>query len=151
MYKRQDLLVTITGANVTKTAIEELGLEDAYVSQHVALVRPVDTQLSRYIHLCVVCPSHGRRKLEKDAYGAGKPGLNLDNIRSLSIPIPAAVEIDAIMERAAKLLDASKRLESTASTNAERGSRLRQCILKSAFEGRLCKTKLKEFADASSA
>jgi type I restriction enzyme, S subunit len=38
---RNDLLVTITGANVTKAARVALDIEEAYVSQHVGLVRPV--------------------------------------------------------------------------------------------------------------
>ncbi len=35
-----DLLITITGANVTKTAFIGTNIGEAYVSQHVALARP---------------------------------------------------------------------------------------------------------------
>ena len=35
--KTHDLLITITGANVTKSALVRVDLNDAYVSQHVDL------------------------------------------------------------------------------------------------------------------
>ena len=44
--RQHDLLITITGANVTKTALVEKAMGDAYVSQHVALVRLVDARLA---------------------------------------------------------------------------------------------------------
>jgi type I restriction enzyme S subunit len=44
-----DLLVTVTGANVTKTALVDLDLGEAYVSQHVALVRPVDALVALWL------------------------------------------------------------------------------------------------------
>ena len=140
--KHLDLLVTITGANVTKTAIEEFGLEDAYFSQHVALVRPVDTKLTRFMHLFIVCPAHGRRRLEKDAYGAGKPGLNLDNIRTLAVPVAPIAEAEVIVNIAATSLDSSKRVEASALSNEIRSNRLRQAILKNAFEGMLTSQQL---------
>ncbi len=45
LVSRGDLLITITGANVTKTAIVREYPGESYVSQHVALVRPVDSSL----------------------------------------------------------------------------------------------------------
>ena len=46
--KLGDLLVTITGANVGRAAVVEVPLTEAYVSQHVGLIRFVDT---RPVHL----------------------------------------------------------------------------------------------------
>ena len=34
-----------------------------------------------------MAPAGGRAELVERAYGAGRPGLNLDNIRTLSIPL----------------------------------------------------------------
>jgi type I restriction enzyme S subunit len=44
-------------------------------------------QLSRWFLLCLMADAGGRAELVERAYGAGKPGLNLDNIRSLSVPL----------------------------------------------------------------
>ena len=41
----------------------------------------------------------GRAELVERAYGAGKPGLNLDNIRSLSVPLPPLAEQHRIVSK----------------------------------------------------
>jgi restriction endonuclease S subunit len=83
-----DLLITITGANVTKSALVESDLGTAYVSQHVALCRPIKDVLPKFLYWFIVAESAGRKQLTTAAYGAGKPGLNLDNIKSVQINIP---------------------------------------------------------------
>jgi type I restriction enzyme, S subunit len=45
---RGDLLATITGANVAKAALVNVDICEAYVSQHVGLVRLVDPQLGDF-------------------------------------------------------------------------------------------------------
>jgi len=99
-----DLLIVITGAGVTNPALLDHDPGEAYVSQHVGLVRPSDQQLSAWLLLCLMADAGGRSELVERAYGAGKPGLNLDNIRSLSIPLPRlseqhriVAEVDALM------------------------------------------------------
>ncbi|HWB02150.1 MAG TPA: restriction endonuclease subunit S [Verrucomicrobiales bacterium] len=87
-----DLLITITGANVTKTAVVH-GLEEvAFVSQHVALLKPVFRETSAFHFMWIVSPAHGRKQLEQWAYGAGKPGLSLEQIRSLPLAVPPVAE-----------------------------------------------------------
>lgn len=49
-----DLLVTITGANVTKSALVGIDPVEAYVSQHVALVRPTDPEVWGFLYLWTV-------------------------------------------------------------------------------------------------
>ncbi|MBN2452017.1 MAG: restriction endonuclease subunit S, partial [Lentisphaeria bacterium] len=97
LVRRYDILITITGANVTKTAVVCDPIEDAYVSQHVALTRPVDSRMSRYLYYWLVSPCNGRRFLLALAYGAGKPGLNLTNLRELDVPIPPLDEREQIV------------------------------------------------------
>lgn len=87
LVRKGDLLITITGGNVGKCAlVPELDV-DAYVSQHVALIRLNDTSLSEYIHYWIVDTYGGRNYLAQFIYG-DKPGLNLGQVRSIPIPIP---------------------------------------------------------------
>lgn len=132
-----DLLVTVTGANVTKTGFVEQELGDAYVSQHVAMVRLVLPAGVRYIHTWVVCPAHGRRTLEKLAYGAGKPGLNLQQVRSLSVWLPPLAEQAEIVAEVDRRLSVADAAETQVEHALQRAARLRQAILKRAFEGKL--------------
>ena len=118
-----DLLVIITGANVTKAAIVDRPLSEAYVSQHVALIRPVVPELARFMHLSLMNPGWGRRILGKLAYGAGKPGLNLDNLRDLPIAIPPETEVrnvveyvDGLLERRKLVVDAGSKAQKMATS-----------------------------------
>lgn len=134
---QHDILVTITGANVTKAArvIQDPG--EAYVSQHVALIRPVLGDTTPYVYIWVISPAHGRGRLEKAAYGAGKPGLNLDNLRELPIALPPADEQKRIAAEVERRLSVADEAEAVVETNLRRAEQLRQAILRRAFEGRL--------------
>lgn len=108
--RRGDVLVTITGANVTKTALIESDIPEAYVNQHVALARPLLEDTAAFIHLWLVSPAHGRKTLLSDAYGAGKPGLNLSNVRAVPIALPSLAEQRMIVDRARSVLDRADHL-----------------------------------------
>lgn len=135
--KYGDLLITITGANTTKSGWVNTHLEDAYVSQHVALCRPVSDKLSEFIYRFVISSAGGRKKLEKDAYGAGKPGLNLDNVRSLVVPIPSLPEQQEIVRLLDEQFTVIEQNEREIDTALKRSEVLRQSILKKAFSGQL--------------
>jgi type I restriction enzyme S subunit len=98
-----DLLMTITGGNVAKSAIIEEELEDAYVSQHVALIRLIDTSIRKFVHKWLTNKHGGRELLLTSSYGA-KPGLNLLNIRELPIPIGPSSEMNTIVTRVDELM-----------------------------------------------
>lgn len=106
-----DLLVVITGAGVTNPALVDEELGEAYVSQHVAVVRPAVDSISPWILLCLMAPAAGRATLVERAYGAGKPGLNLETIRALLIPFPPLREQQRILSKLGKLMSTCDRLE----------------------------------------
>ena len=134
---KDDLLVTITGANVTKTALVKQQLDEAYVNQHVALIRPVCGELSPYLYFWIISPAQGRRQLEKHAYGMGKPGLNLTNLRELVIALPSLAEQRAIVDEIEARLSVVDKLAETIDTALHQAEALRQSILKQAFAGKL--------------
>ncbi|PYF10729.1 type I restriction enzyme S subunit [Rhodobacter viridis] len=135
--KRGDILITITGANVTKTALVENDLGVAYVSQHVALCRLSGELNPRYVWHFLLSKSGGRKQLEEAAYGAGKPGLNLTNIREVRIPICAPEEQAEIARLLDARLSAAEALEAEIDASLARAEALRQSILKQAFSGKL--------------
>jgi type I restriction enzyme, S subunit len=91
-----DLLITITGANVGKCAQVPLLKGDAYVSQHVALVRVRDTRHTPFLHYWITNTFGGRKYLAKYIYG-DKPGLNLSQVGSIPIPLPPQDAQDRIV------------------------------------------------------
>ena len=135
-----DLLITITGANVTKSALVDREIGEAYVSQHIGLVRPVEAKTAAYLYLWIVSPVHGRRKLIGDAYGAGKPGLNLGNIREMNVAFPPFEEQDEIVRRVEALFRLADKIETRVAAASLRAERLTQAVLAKAFRGELVPT-----------
>jgi type I restriction enzyme S subunit len=132
-----DLLVTITGANVAKAARVEGELSEAYVSQHVGLVRLLEPAMGNFVHIYAVAPSGGRKLLLAAAYGAGKPGLNLDNLRELPIPLAPVAEQDAIIEAVEDQLSVIEHLRDDLDAQVRSAQALRHSILRHAFTGQL--------------
>jgi type I restriction enzyme, S subunit len=128
-----DLLIVITGAGVTNPALLDHDPGEAYVSQHVGLVRPTDQQLSAWLLLCLMADAGGRSELVERAYGAGKPGLNLDNIRSLSIPLPPLAEQHRIVAKVDALMALCDRLEAGLTATAATRRRLLDALLAEAL------------------
>ena len=131
--KRGDLLIVITGAGVTNPALLECDLEEAYVSQHVGLARPTDPQLSPWFLLCLMADAGGRAELVERAYGAGKPGLNLENIRLLQVPLPPLAEQHRIVAKVDELMALCDRLEASLTTSDQTRTRLLEATLAEAL------------------
>ena len=132
-----DLLVTIVGANTGDVCQVPRELPNHFVCQSVALMRPVDIALSDFLTLYLVSPENGQRQYRRYIYGAGRPHLKFDELRMTAIvlpPLPEQRRIVAEVERRLSLVEA---LETAVATNLRRAERLRQSILKRAFEGRL--------------
>ncbi len=135
--QQHDILITITGANVTKSALVEKKIEDAYVSQHVALVRLKDTRLAKFLFHSVVSPAHGRKQLQAAAYGQGKPGLNLENIRDVVVGLPPLPEQQEIVRRVAGLFALADQLEVRLAKARGQVDKLTPSLLARAFAGQL--------------
>jgi type I restriction enzyme S subunit len=118
---RGDILIVITGAGVTNPALLEIDMADAYVSQHVGLVKLRSKEIAPWILLCLMARKGCRDDLVSRAYGAGKPGLNLDNIRTLVAPVPPLAEQRRIIAKVSELMTVCDELETALdSANHER-------------------------------
>ncbi len=134
--EKGDVLIVITGAGVTNPATVDHDLGDAYVSQHVGLARPVDLRLSAWMLLCLMAPTGGREELVARAYGSGKPGLNLENIRSLTVPVPPLAEQARILSMVDSLMALCDRLQASLDAGNTTRSRLLDALLHEALESR---------------
>jgi type I restriction enzyme, S subunit len=128
-----DLLIVITGAGVTNPALLDCDLGEAYVSQHVALVRPVNATLSRWLLLCLMAEDGGRGELLECAYGSGKPGLNLTNLRELSIPLPPLAEQHRIVAKVDELMALCAQLEQQLNAGEQLSRKLLEAVLQEAL------------------
>ena len=80
---------------------------------------------------------HYYNEIRSRASGGVQPNLNLGIIKSTTIPIPPLEEQDRIIERVERYLSVSEEIEQEIERELMRAERLRQSILKQAFEGKL--------------
>jgi type I restriction enzyme S subunit len=130
--QKSDILITITGGNLAKTAVIEEDFEEAYVSQHIALTRLVDTDLARWVHQALITEAGPRGQLLGFSRG-DKPGLNLPNVRHVLIPLPPIAEQVAIVERVEALMTTCRALEAEIERSRTHAAHLLQAVLNEAF------------------
>lgn len=130
-----DLLMTIT-ADVGMVAVSPTDVGEAYINQHVSLIRMVDPQLARFVAQMCTAPSLQKRVLETGR-GATKDGLTLDDVKGFPIPIAPISEQPIVQSRVAMELDRSAAVDAELEAQQQRSKALRQAVLKAAFEGRL--------------
>jgi len=130
--QKNDILITITGGNLAKTALIDEDFEEAYVSQHIALTRLVDTDLAKWVHQALITDAGPRGQLLGFSRG-DKPGLNLPNVRHVLIPLPPLAEQQAIVEKVDALMRTCHTLEAEIKHSRTHAAQLLQAILKEAF------------------
>ena len=94
-----DLLFSIT-AYLGSIAVAPIGLENAYVNQHIALVRlDIAKGLIPEFAGFAALSEIGQSQLEGQGYGGTKTQLALDDIREIWFPVPPMSEQRAIVSR----------------------------------------------------
>ena len=95
------------------------------------------TIFAEYLFLWITSTQHGRKYLLDAAYGAGKTGLNLENIKSLSIGLPPFEEQEEIVRRVEDLFKFADQIEARYKQARSCTDKLTQSILAKAFRGEL--------------
>jgi len=75
--------------------------------------------------------------IRKTASGGVQPNLNLGIVKAIEVPLPPPAEQHRIVAEVERRLSVVEELEAVVDANLKRAERLRQSILKLAFEGRL--------------
>jgi type I restriction enzyme S subunit len=83
-----DLLITVTGNSVGNVALVDQTFEEAYISQHVGLVRLKEPTTGAYICRYLSPNSPGNPQIAGSQSGQSKPGLNLQNLKDFRIALP---------------------------------------------------------------
>ncbi|MBL8188945.1 MAG: restriction endonuclease subunit S [Acidobacteria bacterium] len=97
-----------------------------------------DTSLAMPHYLNFVLNSEPTRKRTSDVvHGIGRPRLNLGEIKAIVLPLPPLGEQVQIVAEVERRLSVADEIEATLDAELKRAERLRQSILKRAFEGKL--------------
>ena len=91
------MLITITGNSVGNVAWVDRDLGDAYISQHVGLVRLAIPTLAPFVCRYLAPGAPGNPQIAASQTGQSKPGLNLKNLDGFLISMPPPAEATAIV------------------------------------------------------
>jgi type I restriction enzyme, S subunit len=129
--KNGDVLLTITGSRIGRVAPVPERLNGAFISQHVAILRLKSGLLPQFLSMFLSLGSGGQLQIARAQYGQTKPGLNLDQIRELRVPVPQVCHQERFLELA-------KRVESLRAVQREalrQAEHLFLSLLDRAFSG----------------
>lgn len=130
-----DVLVSIT-ADLGSIGFVSEKVEEAYINQHIALVRFQNPVQGRFM-AWYLRSEYGQKDLLKNKRGGGKLGLGLDDIRDTPVPIVDNVTATEIVDKVEEQLSVCDSIEKTVDTALAQADAMRQSILKQAFEGTL--------------
>lgn len=136
-----DLLVVEGNGSIDqigRCALWDGEIADCVHQNHIIKVRFSDPSLlPRWCFKWLLSP-HGRQEIEQVAAStSGLHTLSISKIEALPIPIPPPAEAAEILRRVAQALAASADTLAMLDAEAADAARLKQSILKAAFEGRL--------------
>jgi len=134
-----DILVNRVNSRelVGKTAVIPSGLESiVYESKNIRLKIKQDIADSTYINYCF--GAYRQRYFNFNAQQVvGMASINQTQIAQMPIPLPPLEEQRRIVVEVERRLESARAVESAVEVGLKRAGRLRQAVLRSAFEGRL--------------
>ena len=129
-----DVLVSIT-ADLGSIGFVSEKVEEAYINQHIALVRFQNPVQGRFM-AWYLRSEYGQKDLLKNKRGGGKLGLGLDDIRDTPVPIVSDLVAQKTVDEIEERLSVCDSIEKTVDATLAQANAMRQSILKQAFEGK---------------
>lgn len=130
-----DVLISIT-ADLGSIALVPEDIEEAYINQHIALVRFLNCHQGEFM-AWYLKSDYGQKELLCNKRGGGKLGLGLDDIRNTSVPIVSDEVADEVVSEIESRMSVCDSIEQTVNVALSQAEAMRQSILKKAFEGGL--------------
>ncbi|MDI7268434.1 MAG: restriction endonuclease subunit S [Myxococcota bacterium] len=131
----RSVLVTCIGATIGKTGLGRVRLA---TNQQVNAIVPAESAgVAAEWVFWVVCSRHGQEWIRANASATTLPILKKSRFEQLPVPLPPLAEQHRIVGEVERRFSVVEKLETVVETGLERAERLRQAILKRAFEGKL--------------
>jgi type I restriction enzyme, S subunit len=132
-----DVLMNIVGPPLGKVSIVPDLYPEWNVNQAIAIFRPMPSYNTRFLSCCLLSTAILTWALRRAKATAGQFNLTLEICRDLPLPVPPMMEQVRIVAEVERRLSVVDEVEMQVVAGLKRATRLRQSILKRAFEGRL--------------
>jgi type I restriction enzyme S subunit len=131
VYPKHTLLVAMYGEGKTRGKVSELMIEAA-TNQAIAALQVFECRT--YLKLAL---ANNYEIIRTGASGGVQPNINLEIVRRIFVPLPPTSEQIRIVAEVERQLSDAEVVAASLDTQLARADRLRQSILKRAFEGKL--------------
>jgi type I restriction enzyme S subunit len=129
----KSILVTCIGATIGKTGfIRAAGA----CNQQINAIVPNSTLVPEYGYYYCISPSF-QKQIKDNASATTLPLLNKNRFKVLDFILPPKTDQERIVVEVERCLTETEDMETTLDAQLEQSTRLRQAVLKRAFEGRL--------------
>lgn len=132
-----DVLMNIVGPPLGKVSIVPDQHPEWNVNQAIVIFRPMPSYNRRFLCHCLLTEQMLAWAIRRAKATAGQFNLTLGICRDLPLPVPPLPEQHRIVAEVERRLSVVAELEAMVAANLARAGRLRQAVLKRAFEGRL--------------
>lgn len=130
-----DVVVCITGAKTGNVAVATDVPEDAYVNQHLCLIRP-NADVSPQFLGTLLKSDVGQTYFELSQYGL-KQGLSLEDVREAPVPLPPLSEQHSIVELLLSVTSQFDRLTAEAQRAIDLLQERRTALISAAVTGQI--------------
>ncbi len=97
-----DILLNITGASIGRCFYVPAGFGKGNVNQHVCIIRPIKSEIeTEYLHLFLIS-NIGQTFIDMCQNGANREGLNFQQIKSFTIPLPGLSDQKKVVQNLKK-------------------------------------------------
>jgi type I restriction enzyme S subunit len=132
-----DLVIAALSAHPPRACVIPPDVGPAIVKADCVRIRPHQGLTVSVFLNTVLNADPTRRRTERLVHGVGRPRLNLQEIKSLALPLPPRAEQERIAAEVERLLSLVQSMERAIEVGIGRADRLRQAILKHAYSGKL--------------
>ncbi|RPF13251.1 restriction endonuclease subunit S [Vibrio crassostreae] len=105
-----DILLNITGASLGRTIIFPQEIDEANVSQHVTIIRLVEPEMTKFIHLEILSPLVQKLVWDRQV-GVAIEGLSKKVLEQFELPIPPLREQRRIVAKVHELMSICEQLK----------------------------------------
>ena len=123
-----DLLFNITGASIGRCAAVPADFDEANVSQHVAIIRPVLPSVNAFLHTVLISRLVQQAVMDVQV-GVSREGLSIAKLGNFLVPLPPLQEQARIVARVDELMRLCDALEAQGRLEAEQHARLLGTLL----------------------
>ena len=130
-----ECLISLVGTIGLSAYVPE-NLKGINVHRNLGVIAPSYVVDGKFLDICLKSEIV-QSQIREFITGANQPLFNIGSLKQVRIPVPLLAEQHQIVNEVDRLLSVMQELEQTIKVNLKLASRLRQAILKCAFEGEL--------------